>query len=419
MNLRQTWKELTNMYSLDNEIGGEILFHILIGQYFKNVKIGFYAEEKDVRVSALWCQPTRTGKGQAMKVLKKACTELGITWKKATQITDAGLIGSVNREIDMYNIKHNLQPGNNRYLNPIEEGDLARYDIIIFDEARKLLKPGPWTEDMLSIFQESLDYPGLVRKKLSSRHEIEFVSTSSIIGTTYFIKQIKEVLLYQGFFQRILLYIRKIDYKQRQSMRQKVIDGYLSDNKIERGENLLKEFCSSLKKIDNSPREITATKEAIEVINSYITQFEDFIIENFKDKELEILGSFVYGLQDLFIKLASHYCLIDEKSKINKNHVIMAKRLVNICMKSLMHELLPEIDEREKGRKELWIKRISAIIKDKEMNKEDIVEVLRKTWNVGRNKSLSFINKGISNNHFIEIKKERNNKIIKLKEETK
>jgi len=391
--LRQQWIDITKLYSIDNDMMSEILFHVFIGQYFKNVKIGYGAEHKDLRISSLLVSPSRSGKGQAMKVFKKMCEMCGINAVKNTIITTAGLVGQVDNEKVKFNIHNNLSEGEVKevqrkgkikvleWQNPVVPGDLSTSDVIIFDEASALLKPGKFTADMLSVLQEALDYPGTVRKKLASQYPIEFTSTSSIVGTTYIIGEIKSVLLSQGFFQRILVYIRQLPFNKKQKMRRHVLQLYQRKNLHDKDKvnKMFEDFIVDLNKLDNSDRTIYVSNEALDVIDKNLIQFEKTIESDFSGNELELLTTFVTGMQELYIKLSAHYAIMHNSNIIKANHVSGCKSIIRECIFSLTTELMELI---KTDKKNVVVDKIQKMILDTVQNnaftKEDLILYLIK-----------------------------------------
>lgn len=412
--LRQLWNDMIACYSIDNEKLGLVLFHVLMGQVFKTCIVKFGNDYKDLRISCLAIQPTRTGKGQAMKVMKKVANELQMKVVKESDVTSAGLIGTIDTNIVRANIVKNLQPGDPRYQNPVIYGDLYHADLIIYDEAKSLIIPNRWSMNIHDVLQEALDTPGEVRKKLAANYPIEFTSTASIAATTYFLDDIGTVMLGQGFFQRILIHYKDLDINTRTEMRKKVLDSYAEETSTDFN-LLMQEFCAYVKTLPTD-KTITIGKDAKQLINETIMKYEEYIANNYHGEEYTSLMSFVQGLQEQFIKVAAHYALIDKEVIIQPTHVQSAKLVINNCMESLAKGLVAKISStRNKNQQSTQLKILGIVSTQPSWNKEALYQELRDRMNLGRNKAIIIVTDLINQNMLIEQKGEKNTKQISLR----
>src|SRR3990167_3078183 len=235
----------------------DMILYLLLSQYFKKIKIKFGGELKDLRISFFLIMPSRLGKGQLIKVVESVGKNIGLKIKRISYLNQASLIGSLNGSAMDYNMNHNYQPNHPKYKNPVMYGALATTDIIIFPEAKKLVKGSNEadTEFILSTLQEALDYPGVINKELKfTDFPITYESTSSVFATTYFLTEISELLLTQGFFQRIVTFKQDYTLKQIEDLRIEIIEKYRSTNTKVDFENQSKDFSEAINGLNNNEK---------------------------------------------------------------------------------------------------------------------------------------------------------------------
>ena len=325
----------------------EMCFDLLMSQYFKNVKIKFGGELMDLRISFFLILPSRMGKGQLIKVVESIGKKLGLKVKRVSYLNQASLIGSISQYAIEYNIKHKLMEGMKGYINPIIYGVLAKYDILIFPEAKKLVK-GVYegeTEFILSTLQEALDYPGLIDKTMKdSDYPIQYESTVSIFGTTYYIKEISELLLEQGFFQRIIIYKKNLSIEEVKELRKEIIEKF-KDKNIKDFKTLSKEFSQLILEYSRDEKILTFTDEAIKELHKFNESYFDKI-KNISGTHLEILKSFSQTIIQMVVKISGINCCLRKDNKINLFDIVTSINTFKSFTRILIDELIIEDKKR-------------------------------------------------------------------------
>ena len=402
---RQLYYDLVTMQVVDIDapnvpVAIQAGFYVVMSQYFKNVRIAFGSGEKDVRLSYFEIEPSRSGKGERMKVMKKLLEALDLSWVKITRVTEAGVIGSVNEKALEYNYKNNLKEGDKTYKNPIIIGDLGKYDVIFFEEAKKLLLMGE-QHDMLGDLQEALDYPGHIRKKLKNG-AIEYFADCSLYCTTYYTPEIGDTLLKQGFFQRVIFRIREFTIAENRELRRRIIELF-NTNKDRRGEfeEKLKEYSEMIKKLSRDSKTLYMTKSAIRYMLKIQTRFEREI-KKAKGIELQIMMSFSQNVIDLCAKIGAINACLENRKKIDEADINSAYIFVKASANSILNKVMIQKKDQSSDIKDKLMRLFRKYyVKDQEINKEKFVKFLiNENIGIGRNKILNIINSMIQENYF-------------------
>ncbi|MFW5891324.1 MAG: hypothetical protein ACOCUI_03815, partial [bacterium] len=201
--LLNKYKKLTACNSIMNEMGTKLLFHSVLGAYFKRKIIRWGVTNKDVRVHPLWLQDSRTGKDQALKVAKDIAENLNLRVVMLTDITDpSALIGSYSPEIHQLNEKNGVsreEPIREKrdgstveFQDPIIYGDLYYNDIIMFSESKLLFQMNQNSQKLLTNLQPALDYPGFVYKKMKYEEPITFYCDTTLMMVSIPFKEMKK-----------------------------------------------------------------------------------------------------------------------------------------------------------------------------------------------------------------------------------
>lgn len=401
--------------SVDNEKVAELYFHSLLGAYFSNAKIQIGVSGKDLRISVFWIQQSRTGKGEANKAFQKICEALNIKIATVTEITTAGLIGSIDNEAIAYNKRYNLSPdypertkmksnGNElevyKYQDPVIKGDLADYDILVFDEAKTLLQQSQYTENLLSNLQPALDYPGYVRKKLRHDVPIEYNCSPTIIATTYYFGEISKVLAEQGFFQRVVVYIRDMSINDIKNMRELQGDLMRNKNSKKLFEQKLKIFVKKLKKLDNNKLLfIQMSPEATTKLMSLGDKFISDIEKNLSGSNLYVALSFTNTLQEMALKIAAQYAILSGKNSISPLHIRQGFAVIKTYIDTIINKL--EIKESVVDNEvRMMLNSFRKLAREKEeVHKTEFRDFLAKNHRWGKNKTNKKVEKLIYLNY--------------------
>ena len=373
--LRQLFMELLALNSADNEDAAEMYFHSYIGAYLNKVKITDGISNKDLRVSTVWVQTARSGKGRMNKAFKRICDETGVLCQIITQYTEAGLIGTIDEEAVKHNDKYigeglcETTPevivkdpkGNDKavqWRDPVIRGDAGNYDILIFDEMQILLEPKKENQEILLTLQPALDCPPYVRKKLRSKYPIEYSNPITIIGTTYPFMSIPKILATGGFLQRTFILFRKLtitEVKAMKNAQQKLFDPAVP----KLFEQKLEIFKDRMSKIGRTERLLVLEPAArLEIL--HIGEYFIDMIQNRKGVGREALLSFANTVEETCLKIAAQYVVIHGNQKTISAHDI--KRNYEVA-KRFMEILVNKIDVREDKETEQEIQKVIGAFK--------------------------------------------------------
>jgi len=395
------------------------IFYVIMSQYFKNTKIWFGNEQRSLRLSSFLVMPSRSGKGQLYKIAYKTAEALDIRTVTITDITDAGIIGSIDENAEKYNIKNGFIPGNEKYINPVIYGDLFNYDILFFREAKNLLIKTKYTEKLLSYLQEALDDPGYIRKKLKSIYPIEGVITASIIATTYYMPEIEKTLIDQGFFMRVPLNVRELSIDETRDLRTGVINLFSKTEKVNIDPDI-EAFVKETKKIKDRERILTLDESTIKTLHK-INENLYLLMKQTTGSKLHILKSLTQTIIDLSIQVGGIHACIEQESVIKEKHIVPASIFIRSCLKTVLDKLeLTDTGSLRDKNSALMI-RLFRTLQERtgrtEFYKEEFVNHIKDTLKVSRNRAKKLINNMIEDNYYSIEKGERNSKIIKLNNE--
>lgn len=388
--------------------------YIILSQYFKNAKIAFGGETRSLRLSFAWISLSRSGKGQLCKITELIANGLGLKVTTESDITDAGLIGTIDANAIEFNFQNNLKEGDEKYRNPVIYGDIFNYDIIFFKECKKLLIPTPNTQMLLSVLQEALDDPGYVRKKLRSIYPIEGFCSCSIVATTYYMPEIEKTLLDQGFFMRVPLYCRTFSVDEIYELRKGVIDLFSKNVGNVSMEEEIKMFCDEIKSIGDREVILTLDPVAVRRLNELNNGFY-LLMKKTAGSKLEILKSISQTSIDLCIKIGGIHACLDKKTEISEKHILAASIFVKTCVDTILTKI-NIADAKEKDYKP-YISEYKLLEGKAEHISKDFLAQSMKRRNIGRNCALKTIQQMINSNYFSIEKGERNIQYLLLNQE--
>jgi hypothetical protein len=401
--LRQLFMELLALNSADNEDAAEMYFHSYLGAYLNKVKITDGISNKDLRVSTVWVQTARSGKGRMNKAFKRICDETDVQCQIITQYTEAGLIGTIDEEAVKHNDKYageglcesnpeiitKDQKGNDKtvqWRDPVIRGDAGNYDILIFDEMQILLEPKKENQEILLTLQPALDCPPYVRKKLRSKYPIEYSNPITIIGTTYPFMSIPKILATGGFLQRTFIFFRKLtldEVKAMKNAQQKLFD----PNVPKIFEQKLEIFKKRMEKIGRGERTLVVEPAArLELL--HVGEYFIDMIKDRKGVSREALLSFANTVEETCLKIAAQYVVVHGNKTITQHDI---KRNYEVA-KRFMEILVNKIDVREDKETEQEIQKVigafrrAITVRQRDyLSKKEFVSVINATLHKGNN----------------------------------
>lgn len=349
--LKNKYKKIAGKRSLYNTTMNEIMFLSLAGAVCHNH--GIYVETqglRDLRIHPLIIQPSRTGKGVSLKILGQAVKWCSLTYTDEIQFTDAGLVGKINEGISEQNKKKGLTPDDEGWQDPITIGDLGNYDMVSFSEGKQMIKLSAHSDDKLEILQSIMDTPGFLRKKLSNGEAIEFISNTTVIGTTYFLDDFEKIFLEQGIFQRMFVFVRRFTQHDWDNLHELLIES--PEIPDEEFDAQMKGFCQDLlTKIQSIPPgtrlhlDDSAKNYMRRKRNEWVSQIQ----RDFKGTELEILYSYVTSCINLFYKIAGIAAVLNGTDIITKRETNFAYNYIRKYMESIQNEVLTKISALDEG----------------------------------------------------------------------
>jgi len=427
--LMRMFVSLSKKTCVDNDIAQKIYFHILMGAYFNKIKINWGQGKKDLKLHTLWVQPSRTGKDQLNKYIHSLAKLINLRSIYGSDITsDASFIGTIDSEAKKFNMQHNLSLENLshendkgdvfEYKDPIIKGDLGHSDLLIISEFKIFFQLGERGEKLLTVIQPALDCPSLIRKKMRDIEFLDYESDSTFVMTTIPFKKMNESILEQGFFQRLLIFIKRMTISEVRDMRKKAFT-VLSNIDLEKFDRELQELANNILKINNDVKLIKIRPEAHNVINTIIDRFFDDI-ENFvTGSEASAATSFTNSVQDALLKCAAHVALIEGRTEItvkdiNKVYFNVVKPFRDCIINEIEADQDPEEALREKG----YFAFVKNILeKEKEIPKMTLVELFKNKFNCSKSTSLRRID-NLHLRNFIVIDEEvdeNTRKFVRLK----
>lgn len=308
------WMRCFNKSSYKNEIVGQALFHVVLGQALATQKIESEdGSMLDWRMHLCWIQSSGSGKGKAtgfvervfshprfLRRRKDVVTGLPILAKYKThklgRMTSASLINTLRKD------KRGLVEKDKRSgKEVIKEGVVQREDFVYSEEGRVLLEDtaeGKELQEILMIAMETIGSTGnIYNKTLTDYTETcPTTSTSSFVITTRPFGQIKHTLVESGMVQRFMFYPRSLAFEDRKEM------------------NKLSSF--SFRKDPNN-----TFKKDFEVMIDEINKIIDFVLNGsveFNPETQDDLLPFLYERQQILTyEIESTIPNLEEKSILN------------------------------------------------------------------------------------------------------
>ena len=353
----EKWMRLFNMRSFCNEVPGQILFHVLLGQKLKDLKV--YTKPGkwiDLRIHFGHLQDSGSGKGEELEFELEMAKRLKLkTESLGGSVTDAALLSNNKRA-----------------------GILSQKDIVCYPEARVLFDPNKWNSEIREILiavMEPLGSEGnKYFKKLGGYEEgVITQSSASLVFTTRPISNVRGEIPAVGHLQRAIFYPRELDNKTRQEMDKKNIE-MLSNGKIEwqkESKELADEIDNICQKAIVNNLRISNETEFLKELQLKNIKFSQKISEISDKEDKGILHTFTARYTDQILKLAFHHAVMRESSNVEIVDLEYAFELIwkvfeQLC---LWVEIVIEKDWRKVSDREIKLKQIKSWIEWLEKNK--------------------------------------------------
>ena len=392
--LHLLFREMAACNSAMNPLPATLYFHTLMGAFFKNKSISWGITNKDMRIHPFWVQDSRTGKGALNKVLKIIVEAIGVSCVIETDITDisSALIGTYNHDNHKFNQDHGLSrivplipkkggKGAWEYKEPIERGDLGTYDIVIIDEGKIFFQSQ--NEKTLTVLQPALDFPGHVRKKMRGTTVIEYDCDATLVTTTIPFDQMKRSIIDQGFFQRSLLFIRRLSASQIHQMRKEARKLKNPEHR-QKFKTLLVQFKEKISKLNRDEEIIFVDDKAVGVLNKFSDELFSTVQQRIVGPEAISILSFSQTFEDFSLKIAGHIALIEGRKIVTDKDIERTFYIAKNFFDTIINEIEVGIEKEEKEKYEKYFEFIKKVIVvgKAPIKLSDSVELVRKNFNV-------------------------------------
>jgi hypothetical protein len=421
--LLQTFMRAGMMKSKGNDLMIKLYFHAIMGAYLKHYTVMKAGGATDLRVPIIWVQNSGSGKSQLNKYGIDVCNELGLSATIQTEFTTAGLIGTFDKDRYNYNLKHSLSPGEVKvtthggnittksYTKPITYGDMYYFDLIFIDEGKILFQGSKHTENVLSVLQPAMDYPGKIRKKLAAAEAIEYDCDCTLITSTVEFDNLGGEIMYQGFFQRCLFYSRKLSVYDYSRMMEEL-------NRSEFDETKYKDLISDMGDlIERGPVPVIRDRHKIAVdsssgsyINGVTQSWLRIIRDTLYGNDLKLAQSFVSRMNTFLYKIAGQMAVLNDKRHpsnpevfiIGHEEIEYAIELINPLFENLTQNFTVKDTLQEKGLYNYAIALMQRMIRsgDNTFTKMQFVNYIMEIANTGRQRALRIYDNLISANFF-------------------
>jgi hypothetical protein len=359
--IKDRYVQVAGSKSYTNDIMNTSMFYSVIGSALHKRKItSSHGGSVDQRIHTLHFQQSRSGKRLALEMARDLGINLGQSYKEEVVFTDAALIGTVDQKALQKMKDKGYVFGDPECPEPVILGSLAKYDLIAFPEAKVMFKTGAFSEQQLEILQMIMDTNGHISKNLAGELEIEYDSPSTLIGTTYFLEEFKEIVLKQGIFQRLMVTSRELTTQERRALNEIIITGEITDEQIKffniKYEILPKEDIeTALGELSDIIRDklgayergyvLRLDEDAKEVFKDYNNDRMDEVERSFSGSDREIIDSYTTSIIDLQTKLAGVATVLSGKDYIGMDELIQTKPQIDMYFKTVGNDILTRVSE--------------------------------------------------------------------------
>lgn len=313
--------ELIELYwqSAGEEIGYKLKyphilnFHAIIGACLNKQWISVRGHKFDLRVHPFIIRGSSSGKALSYDLAEKLSNLIGLDWRTRTQLTEAGLIGTIR-----------LMKG----VPMVIRGDAYGTDILGFTEAHTLLKASSKSSTMTETINMILDPKGEVHKKLATG-VIEYDTRVSLVMSS-FPSLIVHEQLNKGFLQRCFIFYENLPLTYYTGIME-----WLADNIGVDEEKTVEEYLETIATVLKIIRNVKFNFDFLEVrkiLNEIPYEFEKLVKGYF---DINILKTFAPRYFNLLCKIACHRASLELRSVVNEEDILYAKELCLVSFRSV------------------------------------------------------------------------------------
>ena len=346
LSIKDQWIKIFNKISFHNEVPGEILFHVFIGQIFKNVKV-LDAGGKPIKlkIDFFWIQNSSSGKGEAVDNFLKPMIDKFGEKSKIQRFKYSSFRGqsSMAGMLNQYKRDTKNKSKNAVYTNELVIGPLQRSDFWIWTEANDLINPNKYSMqliDGLMDIMEGKEYEAYLAKY---QQGVVTRSAGSLIGTSRPIEGLDHYFFKNGFVNRCLTYMKNLSNTELEEMSQSNIRRSFGEITTDTDVSLeMDNFIRDANKIYTWARKyekIRYPQKNPKKLNSYLEE-RIFSLQREVQKDIKIpeiktiLFEYINRIRDKIIKLAYHNAIIRQKP-IDLQDLEGAFDLISKCFNNL------------------------------------------------------------------------------------
>jgi hypothetical protein len=348
--IKKKWKELFDKYSYNNPFYGELCLLVILGQAFKHKRFYKHNIFFDSRLHLFYFSPSGSGKSTAMELVGETCKRMKMKFDSVDEVSDASLIGSpLSREEKDYmkeQLKKEMKKDNKTNITDEDlekiqktEALLDGEGILYWDEGEEIFKEKSYSQHMMAYFQKAMNPIGSNSNKITKHLKNGSVSCSSeksMLILSYLFDGIQEAVFDKGFFQRILIYIRNVDEKDREENSMTGLAG-LSDSLTEKDIENIDEIIDYFDKIRRRYEhyQIPITKDLIPLFKTRIKNLYQKIKET-NGTLKETMHKFLSRYENFLITIAYLDATMNMQKTITNENVKYAYNIINTCLNSIM-----------------------------------------------------------------------------------
>ena len=319
------WEHVFNKFSFVNQMVGKICFFVFVSQYFQqNIQVKYASEIRQIQISSLIFRPSRSGKGQALKVVRLFCEASGIPYEQSNELTSASLVGSF--DYDMYATLLKAKHGdvseeeqeeikNQCRINGILSGNSG---ILSFPEIHDIL----YDIKAVNHLQTATDSPSFVDKDLKAAN-IHYQVNKSIIGTSIYLDELKDIILKKGLIQRMLIHMSNVPEIERNEINKKIINSFWESTTTDDINKYVSYFVQEIEgiKYRTGNKVLIVKKSQEKKIQSFLmnklTNITNYVKQNYTGEAYKLATTWSTSVLDLIMKCASVSAILNEHTEID------------------------------------------------------------------------------------------------------
>lgn len=344
------WDEYFEKFNWNNPLYHKLLFHVLVGQLFKKIKINKAGVELDGRISVMLIQDQGTGKNTPFTPFKRICDlidkelsgsnpKIGeLKCNRLDEFSDAATIGTTRQIIDeLGRTVFQTVPG---YFSE------NKSDIIMIKEAKSILDSYNRDSKIVQYINLALEpiHSETIITKVLVTGIVECKSSASFLMTTYPTSEINTDILASGLFRRLLVYYNKISLSEKKANIMKGFSNlHTTQAETEQfdslGLNDEKLIASQLIALYlSNPEEdlyFNIDKKIIPKIQNFINKYMNNAAK-LPNEIMQVYSSIISSYSDYSIVIASHRALLFKRKEINIEDIEYSLEIMDDVVSKLL-----------------------------------------------------------------------------------